>query len=175
MLTVTMNLIDQLDDNQKTLNRQLKSAKKGKKKRSIVNASMGAITGVSPVFIESEEPRNYVVGVGSTAIVTLGTLEATEVIGKSKDDILEKLKVNIDIRNLLQAEGDNFARKYALKTKRRSKNLDNDIDKLKAELNNKKLILLELPADWKNPRKPTDRNVRRTFPDFNNEGYAGTD
>ena len=175
MLTVTMNLIAHLDDNQRTLNKQLKSAKKGKKKRSIVNASMGAITGVSPVFIESEEPRNYVVGVGSTAIVTLGTLEATEVIGKSKDDILEKLKVNIDVRNLLQAEGDNFARKYALKTKRRSKNLDSDIDKLKAELNNKKLILLELSADWENPRKPTDRNIRKTFPDFNNEGYAGTD
>ncbi len=171
MLVETMDLVAHLDQNQKTLNRQLKSAKKGKKQRSIVNASLGAITGVSPVFIESEEPRNYVTGVGGTAVLTLGTLEATEVIGKSKDDILEKLKVNIDIRNLLQAEGDSFARKYALKTKRRNKSFDSDIDKLKAELNNKKLILLELPADWENPRKPTDRNVRKTFPDFNNEGY----
>lgn len=171
MLVETMDLIAHLDDNQKKLNKQLKLAKKGKKQRSIVNASLGAITGVSPVFLE-EDPQTYVSGVGGTAVLTLSTLEATEVIGRSKDDILEKLKINIDMRNLLQNEGDNFARKYALKTKRRGKTFNSDIDKLKAELNNKKLILLELQGDWQNPKKPSDNNIRKTFPDFNNEGYA---
>lgn len=170
MLKETMDLIAQLDDNQKKLNKQLKLAKKGKKRRSIVSASLGAITGISPVFLE-EDPRNYVTGVGGTAVLTLGTLEATEVIGRSKDDILDMLKINIDMRNLLQNEGDNFARRYSLKSKRRDKRFNSDIDKLKAELNNKKLILLELSADWENPKKDTDNNIRKIFPDFNNEGY----
>ncbi len=171
MLKETMDLIAHLDQNQKNLNKQLKMAKKGKKRRSIVSASLGAVTGVSPVFLE-EDPRNYVTGIGGTAVLTLGTLEATEVIGRSKDDILDMLKVNIDMRNLLQNEGDNFARRYALKSKRRDKKFNSDIDKLKAELNNKKLILLELPADWENPKKDSDNNIRKVFPDFNNEGYA---
>ncbi|MEM6526566.1 MAG: hypothetical protein AAF693_22430 [Bacteroidota bacterium] len=171
MLKETMDLIAHLDENQKVLNKQLKMAKKGKKRRSIVSASLGAVTGISPVFLE-EDPRNYVTGIGGTAVLTLGTLEATEVIGRSKDDILEMLKVNIDMRNLLQNEGDNFARRYALKSKRRDKNFNSDIDKLKAELNNKKLILLELSADWENPKKDIDKNIRKVFPDFNNEGFT---
>ncbi|MTI20470.1 hypothetical protein E1176_05495 [Fulvivirga sp. RKSG066] len=170
ILLRTMNLIDQLDENQKKLNKQLKKAKKGKKNRAIVNASLGAVTGVSPLFIK-DDSKDYVTGIGGTAVLTLGTLEATEVMGRSKDDILDRLKINIDIRNKLQEEGDRFARKYALKTKRRNTEFNTDIDKLKLELNNKKLILLELPADWENSRNPTDKNLRKTFPDFNNEGF----
>lgn len=171
ILLETMNLIDQLDENQKKLNKQLKKAKKGKKNRAIVNASLGAVTGVSPLFIE-DDSKDYVTGIGGTAVLTMGTLEATEVMGRSKDDILEKLKVNIDIRNKLQEEADRFARKYALKTKRRDSEFNPDIDKLKAELNNKKLILLELPADWENSKNPNDKNIRKSFPDFNNEGFG---
>ena len=131
----------------------------------------GAITGVSPVFIEDETSKNYVTGVGGTAVLTLGTLEATEVVGRSKNDILEKLKTNIDMRNQIQAQADQFARKYALKSKRRDKAFFVDIDKLKAGLNNKKLILLELPADWVNPKKPTEDNIQKTFPDFQPEKF----
>ncbi|UII22880.1 hypothetical protein [Fulvivirga ligni] len=170
MLVQTMDMIDQLDANQKALNKQLKRAKKGKKNRSIINASLGAVTGVSPVFLENKE-KDYVTGVGGTAVLTLGTLEATEVLGKSKDDILERLKLNIDIRNALQAEGDQYARKYALKSQRRDKNFYSDVDKLKAQLNNKKMILLELDASWENPTKSTDKNLKKQFPDFNNEGF----
>ncbi|UII28777.1 hypothetical protein LVD15_10225 [Fulvivirga maritima] len=170
MLIQTMDMIDQLDENQKNLNKQLKRAKKGKRHRSIVNASLGAVTGISPVFME-DNSKDYVTGVGGTAVLTLGTLEATEVLGKSKDDILERLKLNIDIRNALQAEGDQFARKYALRSQRRDKNFFNDVDKLKAQLNNKKMILLELDASWENPTKPSDKNLKKQFPDFNNEGF----
>lgn len=170
ILLRTMDVIDQLDENQKKLNKQLRQAKKGKRHRSIVNASLGAITGVSPVFLE-DDSKDYVTGVGGTAVMTLGTLEATDVLGKSKDDIMDKLKINIDIRNQLQSEGDQFARKYALKSQRRDKNFYVDIDKLKLELNNQKMILLELDASWENPTKPTDKNLKKRFPDFNNEGF----
>ncbi|ELR68316.1 hypothetical protein C900_00543 [Fulvivirga imtechensis AK7] len=170
ILLRTMDVIEQLDDNQKKLNKQLRQARKGKKHRSIVNASLGAITGVSPVFLE-DNSKDYVTGVGGTAVMTLGTLEATDVLGKSKDDIMDRLKINIDIRNQLQSEGDQFARKYALKSQRRDKNFYVDIDKLKLELNNQKMILLELDASWENPTKPTDKNIKKRFPDFNNEGF----
>lgn len=170
MLVQAMDLIDQLDENQKRLNKQLKQAKRGKRKRSILNASLGAITGVSPVFLE-DQSKDYVTGVGGTAVMTLGTLEATEVLGRSKDDILDKLKLNLDIRNQIQSEGDQFARQYALKSQRRDKSFYTDIDKLKVGLNNQKMILLELDAGWENPNKPTDKNIKKRFPDFNNEGF----
>ncbi len=170
ILLSTMDLINHLDAHQKVLNKQLKQAKKGKKHRSILNASLGAVTGITPVFMDESDAKNYVSGIGGTAVLTLGTLEATEVIGRSKDALLERLKINIDLRNQLQSDGDNFARKYALKSVRRNSEFNADIDKLKAELNNKKLILLELPAGWENPKKPTDNNLKKQFPDFNNEG-----
>lgn len=170
-LIMAMDRVAELDDNQRRLNKELRKAKKGKKSRSIVNASLGAITGVSPVFIQDETSKNYVTGVGGTAVLTLGTLEATEVIGRSKNDILERLKTNIDMRNQIQSQADQFARQYSLKSRRRDKAFFTDIDKLKAELNNKKLILLELPADWENPKKPTEENIRKTFPDFQIERF----
>ncbi len=170
MLIETMDLIAQLDDNQRTLNKELSKAKKGKKNRAIMNASLGAVTGVGPVFLE-DPTKDYVTGIGGTAVMTMGTLEATDVIGRSKDDILSKMKLSIDLRNQLQTEGDQFARKYALKAKRRSSDFFIDIDKLKKQLNNKQLILLELDAAWENSRKPTDKNIRKTFPDYNPEGF----
>jgi hypothetical protein len=165
-----MNLIAQLDDNQKRLNKELKKAKKGQRNRAIMNASLGAVTGITPVFLE-DPTKDYVTGIGGTTVLTMGTLEATDVIGRSKDDILTSMKLDIDMRNLLQTEGDNFARKYALKSRRRSADFHKDLDKLKKQLNNKQFILLELDASWKNPKKPTDSNIQKTFPDFNNKGY----
>ncbi len=170
ILIETMDLIAQLDENQRDLSKVLKKARKGKKHRAITNASLGAITGVSPVFIDAPT-KDYVTGVGGTAVMTMGTLEATDVIGRSQDDILERMKLNIDIRNALQTQGDQFARKYALRTSRRDDEFFADIDKLRAQLNNKRLILLELDASWENPVKPSDRNIRKTFPDYINEGF----
>lgn len=170
ILIETMDLIAQLDENQKQLNKNLKKAKKGQKNRAIMNASLGALTGIGPVFLE-DPTKDYVTGIGGTTVLTMGTLEATDVIGRSKDDILTSMKLDIDLRNLLQTEGDSFARKYALKSRRRDADFHKDLDKLKKQLNNKQLILLELDAYWKNPKKPTDANLRKTFPDFNNKGY----
>lgn len=166
-LIAAKNLIDQLDDNHDLLTKLYKQAKKGKKQRAIVNASLGATTGLSPVILNPDQSK-VVSGIGGTTVLTLGTLEATEVIGKSKSDILDKMKVNVEIRNQLQVEGDNFARKYALKSARRQKEFDADREKLLPIINNQKLVLLELDATQRN-RNPENKEIKKTFPDFADE------
>lgn len=161
-------LIDQLDDNHETLNKAYKKAKKGKKNRSILNASLGAVTGLSPVVLPTDESK-VVAGVGGTTVLTLGTLEATEVIGKSKSDILEKIKINVELRNQLQIEGDNFARKYALKSARRSKEFEIDREKLLPIVNNQKLVMLELDANRPAYKVYSNSELKKTFPDFAEE------
>ncbi len=163
-------LIDELDENHKVLNKAYKQAKKGKKNRSIANAGLGATTGLSPVVLPTDQSK-IVSGIGGTAVLTMGTLEATEVVGKSKSDILDKMKINVEIRNQLQIEGDNFARKYALKSARRekSKEFDDDREKLFPIINNQKLVMLELDASKPTYKNLTDSDVRKTFTDFAEE------
>ncbi|MBN8576984.1 MAG: hypothetical protein J0L66_08555 [Cytophagales bacterium] len=169
-LSQAKSLIDQLDDNHEKLNKAYKQAKKGKKNRSILNASLGATTGLAPVAMPND-PQAYkaVSAVGGTTVLTLGTLEATEVVGKSKTDIMEKLKINVEIRNQLQLEADNFARKYALKSARRSKDFDPDRDKLLPILNNQKLVVLELDASKPGIKNYDNKDLKKTFPDFSEQ------
>ncbi len=168
-LVQAKSLLDLLDQNNERLNKAYKQAKKGKKNRSIVNATLGATTGLAPVAIPND-PSTYkaVSAIGGTSVMTLGTLEATEVIGKSKSDILEKMKINVEIRNQLQLEGDNFARKYALKSMRRNKEFDPDRDKLLPIINNQKLVILELDAS-KPTRDFENKDLKKTFPDFSEQ------
>jgi len=167
-LTSAMLLIRELDENQKKLNEDYKKAKKGKKKRSVVTASFGAVTGFSPLFLEPEQSQ-VVSGVGGTTVLTLSTLEATEVIGKSKDDIMDRIKINIDIRNKVQSVGDEFARKYALKSTRRESDFEKEIEKLRMAVTDQRIVLLELDAYKKNIPKTDVKDVRNTFPDFAEE------
>ncbi len=163
-------LIKDIDENQKKLNEQYKKAKKGKKKRSVVNASLGAVTGISPVaFQDNPEAQKIVPAVGGTTVLTLGTLEATEVIGKSKDDIMDKIKISIDIRSRVQSAGDEFARKYGLKSARRLPEFDKEIEKLRTAINDQRIVLLELDAYRKAPPKIEDKDLKKTFPDFAQE------
>lgn len=162
-------LIQQLDANQKKLNQEYKKARKGKKNRSILNASLGAVTGLSPVVIDQPDQSKIVSGVGGTTVLTLGTLEATEVIGRSKEGIMERIKNGIEIRNRVQAAGDDFARKYALKSARRNTEFDKDIEKLRAALNDQKIVLLELDSFARNPAKIEDREIKKTFVDYAEE------
>lgn len=169
-LTSALLLIRDLDDNQKKMNEEYKKARKGKKQRSVVNASLGALTGVSPVaFQDDPQAQKIVPAVGGTTVLTLGTLEATEVIGKSKDAILDKIKTTIDIRNKVQSAGDEFARKYALKSSRRSPEFDKDIDKLRLAINDQRIVLLELDAYRKTPPKVDDKDLKKVFPDYGQE------
>ncbi len=161
-------LIDQLEENHEKLNKAYRQAKKGKKQRSILNASLGAVTGLSPIILETE-PSKKVSAIGGTTVLTIGTLEATEVIGKSRNDILDKMKINVEIRNQLQVEGDNIARKYALKSARRSKEFDSDRDKLLPMINNQKLVILELDAKRSTSPKFVNKEIKKTFPDFSEE------
>ena len=158
-------LIKLLDENQKDLNKEYKRARKGKQNRSIVNASLGAVTGLSPVVIEQPNQSKIVSGVGGTTVLTLGTLEATEVIGRSKESIMDKIKTGIDIRNKMQSAGDEFARKYALKSTRRNAEFDKDIEKLRATLNDPRIVLLELDAYEKNVRVE-EKDLKKIFLDY---------
>lgn len=158
-------LIKLLDENQKDLNKEYKRARKGKQNRSIVNASLGAVTGLSPVVIEQPNQSKIVSGVGGTTVLTLGTLEATEVIGQSKERIMDKIKTGIDIRNKMQSAGDEFARKYALKPTRRNAEFDKDIEKLRATLNDPRIVLLELDAYEKNVRVE-EKDLKKIFLDY---------
>jgi len=171
-LTSAALLIRDLDENQKKLNENFKKAKKGKKKRSIVNASLGAVTGLSPVMIdpvENPEASKIVPGIGGTAVLTMGTLEATEVIGRSKDDIMDKIKISVDIRNRVQSAGDEFARKYSLKSARRSIDFEKDIDKLRGVINDQRIVLLEMDAYKKKSLTVDNKSLKKTFPDFSEE------
>lgn len=167
-LSYAKALIDQLDENLEYLNKAYKQANKGRRHRAILNASLGATTGLSPLVLPTDESR-VVSGIGGTTVLTLGTLEATEVLGKSKTAIQDKIRVNIEIRNQLQVEGDAFARKYALKSARRAREFDTDRDKMQPVLNNQKLILLELDASKPAVRQYNNRELKKTFPDFAGE------
>ncbi len=161
-------LIDQLDANHESLTKAYKKAKRGKKHRALINASLGATTGLSPVVLATDESK-VVSAIGGTTVLTLGTLEATELLGKSKSDILEKMKVNLEIRNQLQLAADNFARKYALKSARRGQDLDIDRDKLLPLINNQKLVILEMDASKPSYRNYSNKELKKTFPDFSEE------
>lgn len=163
-LTAAKALVDQLDEKHSDLTKMYKQAKRGKKHRAIVNASLGAATGLSPVVLSTESSK-VVSGIGGTTVLTLGTLEATEVLGKSKSDIMEQMKICVEVRNQLQVEGDNFARKYSLKSERRKKEFDTDREKLLPILNNQKLLLLELDAA-RRPNQIDPKDIKKTFADF---------
>jgi hypothetical protein len=158
-------LILQLDANQKVLNKAYKQARRGKQNRSIVNAGLGAVTGITPVVIDNADQSKIVSGVGGTTVLTLGTLEATEVIGRSKEGIMDKIRINIDLRNKTQSAGDEFARKYALKTPRRNAEFDKDIEKLRAVLNDPRIVLLELDAYERNIRID-EKELKKVFLDY---------
>ena len=166
-LIAAKGLLDQLDEKHTDLTRLYKQAKRGKKHRAILNASLGAATGLSPLVLPTDQSK-VVSGIGGTTVLTLGTLEATEVIGKSKNDILEQMKICVEIRNQLQLEGDNFARKYGLKSERRKKEFDSDREKLLPILNNQKLLLLELDAS-RRENKYDAKDLRKSFADFSEE------
>jgi hypothetical protein len=162
-------LIRQLDENQKMLNKEYKKARRGKQNRSILNAGLGAVTGITPVVGLEADQAKIVSGIGGTTVLTMGTLEATEVIGRSKEGIMDKIKINIDLRNRVQAAGDEFARRYALKTPRRNSDFDKDIEKLRSVVNDPKIVLLELDAFERNVRID-EKDLKKVFLDYGEDG-----
>jgi len=160
------DLIEQLNDKEQELEKKYKKAKKGKKNRAISTASLGAVTGLTPVIIEGNGQK-VVTGIGGTATATIGTLEASNVIGESPSEIMRNLSYISQKRNDLIIYGNVFASKYALPVSRRSNSFQGDLRNLSIHLNLKDVAELELSAAWENPKKATDKNIKKIFRDFN--------
>lgn len=169
------NLMEQLREKEKELKKDYRRAKRGKKQRAITTASLGAITGVSPVVLTDDPGAQKVVsGIGGTTSMTLGSLEASNVIGRDPSSVFEKLSYITQKLNELETQGNVFAGKYALSNTRRSDEFSEDLKKLIVTLNLKEVTTLELDASWQNPKKPTDKNIQNAFKDFNPDESKST-
>ncbi|MBY0433447.1 MAG: hypothetical protein K2U26_04990 [Cyclobacteriaceae bacterium] len=165
-LASAKNLIDLLDENNEKLERIYRNARKGKKSRTIINASLGAMTGLSPLVLETD-PSKAVSVVGGTSVLTLNSLEAGQVIGRNANEYQNKIKSNRDLRTQLQLKGNFFARKYSLKSSRRNTEFETDRDEVVRLLNSDQLTALELPAQSR--PTPSVKDIKKTFSDFSEE------
>lgn len=162
------SLMEQLREKQKELQKEYKRAKKTKKHRAVTTASLGAITGLSPVVLsDNQDTQKYVSGVGGTTSMTLGSLEASNVIGRDPSGVFEKLSYITQKLNELETQGNVFAGKYALSATRRQGSFNEDLKKVIELISLKDVTTLELDPTWENPKKPTDKNIQDTFKDFN--------
>lgn len=161
-------LMEQLKEKENELKRAYNRAKKGKRSRSVVNASLGATTSLSSIIVKNDPTTQRAIStIGGTTVLTIGTLEATEVIGRSMKDLVDRLNYVIEKKNELQTKGDIFARDYSLKSTRRQGDFLRKVDDLMNALNLKGLVALELDSTWEAKAKPTDENIKRAFKDYN--------
>jgi hypothetical protein len=172
VLTTAWSLIEQMAEKEEDLKYSYRRAKKGKQKRSVANASLGAITGVTPAVTGASTSPNaqktgrIVSSVGGTAVLTMGTLEATEVIGKSMKDLLDRYNYVLGKKSEIQNKGDVFAREFALKSSRRTNDFVKRLDDFRASMNLSGLVALELDAGWQNKKEANDKAIKRVFKDF---------
>lgn len=165
-ITSAYNLIQLLDKTHEDLDKAYKRARKGKKNRTILNASLGAVTGLSPIVLPTEQSKTVSV-VGGTSVLTLNSLEAGQVIGKNSGEYQSQIKTNRDLRNQLQLKGNYFTRKYALKANRRGQEFELDRDDLARLVNSDAVASLRLPAS---PQPaPTSDQIRKVFADYGEE------
>ncbi|MBU1823019.1 MAG: hypothetical protein KKG00_16145, partial [Bacteroidetes bacterium] len=136
--------------------------------RSVLNASLGATTGLAPVIAGTTRPslKNSITTVGGTTVMTIGTLEATEVIGRSTKDLLDRFNYVMEKKSDLQNKGDIFAREYSLKSARRTGDFIRKLDEFRSLMNLRGLVALELDANWENKKEATDKAIKRAFKDF---------
>ena len=168
VLEKAWSLILQLNEKEKELEKKYRQAKKGKKNRAITTAALGALTGLSPViFLENPNGQKITAGIGGTATATIGTLEASSVLGESPSDIMRDLNYVSQKRNDLLVYGTVFASKYAIPISRRERGFQSDLRSLSVHLNLKDIAKLELDAAWENPKDATAKNIRKIFKDFN--------
>jgi hypothetical protein len=161
-------LLEQLKEKEEELKKAYNRAKKGKKNRSVINAGLGATTGLSPaIFSQRPNTQKVISTLGGTTVLTIGTLEATEVIGRSMKDLIDRLNYVIEKKNEIQTKGDIFARDFSLKSARRNVDFLRKIDDYMASMSLKGLVVLDLDASWEPKNKATDANIKRTFKDFN--------
>ena len=104
---------------------------------------------------------------GGTATATIGTLEASNVIGEPPSDIMRQLNYVSQKRNDLLVYGNVFASKYALPLSKRNSGFQSDLRSLSIHLNLKDVAQLELDASWENKKSATSKNIKKVFKDFN--------
>ncbi|GAB4027998.1 hypothetical protein GCM10028809_14620 [Spirosoma gilvum] len=166
-LVQAWGLVEQLSEKEEQLKRDYRKAKGGKRNRSVANASLGAITGVSPAITANDPNSQKIISaVGGTAVLTMGTLEATEVIGKSMKDLLDRYNYVLGKKSELQNKGDVFAREFALKSSRRSNEFIKKLDDFRNSMSLSGLVALELDANWQSKKDSSDKAIKRTFKDF---------
>lgn len=159
-------LLEQMREREGELKKAYTRAKKGKRSRSLLNASLGATTGLAPVIAPNPKDRGYITTIGGTTVATVGTLEATEVIGKSTNGLLDRFNYVVQKKNELQNKGDVFSREYSQKSARRAPDFIKRLDEFKALMNLSGLVALELDANWENKNEATDAAIKKAFKDF---------
>ncbi len=168
VLERSWDLVTQLNDKEKELEKEYNKAKKGKKNRAISTAGLGALTGLSPViFMENPQGQKISAGIGGTATATIGTLEASNVIGESPSDLMRDLNYVSQKRNDLLVYGNVFASRYALPVNKREAGFQTDLRSLSIQLNLSDTAKLELDAAWENSKEATEKNIKKVFKDFN--------
>ena len=166
-LTRAWELLEQLKEKEEELKKAYNKARKGKKNRSVLNASLGATTGLSSIFAKDKpDTQRLISTVGGTTVLTIGTLEATEVIGKSMKDLIDRLNYVIEKKNEIQTKGDIFSRDYSLKSSRRGPDYLKKVDDFMSAMSLKGLVALELNASWESKQKPSEEKIKKTFKDF---------
>jgi hypothetical protein len=166
-LTRAWEILEQLKEKEEELKKAYNRARKGKKNRSVINASLGATTGLSSILSKKSDTQRTISTIGGTTVLTIGTLEATEVIGKSMKDLIDRLNYVIEKKNELQTKGDIFSRDFSLKSTRRNQDFIKKVDDFMATMNLKGLVALELNAVWESKHNPTETSIKKTFKDFN--------
>lgn len=172
LLVQAWGLVEQLGEKEEQLKRDYRKAKSGKRNRSVANASLGAVTGVTPAVTgastDDQTQRNgrLISAIGGTAVLTMGTLEATEVIGKSMKDLLDRYNYVLGKRSELQNKGDVFSREFAQKSTRRQGEFVKRLDDFRNSMSLSGLVALELDANWQSKKEASDKAIKRTFKDF---------
>jgi len=165
VLVKAFELVEQLEDKEEELKKEYKRAKNGKKNRAITNASLGVVTGLSPVFLEGQTQK-VTVGIGGTATATIGSLEASNVIGNPPSDVMQKWSYVTSKKNEILLHGNIFAGTYAQKEDRRKSSFQNDLKNLTLKMNLKDMTKLELDANWQSTVEASDKNIKKVFQDF---------
>ncbi|NJN26482.1 MAG: hypothetical protein HC819_11140 [Cyclobacteriaceae bacterium] len=118
-------------------------------------------------FIENPQGQKVAAGVGGTATATIGTLEASSVIGEPPSDIMRDLNYVSQKKNDLLIYGNIFASKYALPISKRDKSFENDLRSLSINLSLSDASKLNLDAAWENSKPGNTKNIKKIFKDFN--------
>lgn len=161
------SLLEQMREKESYLKKSYTRAKKGKRGRSLMNATLGATTGLAPQFTkDNPNLRGYITTIGGTTVATVGTLEATEVIGKSVNGLLDRFNYVLQKKNELQNKGDIFSREFAQKSTRRQPDFIRRLDEFKTLMNLSGLVALELDANWESKKEATDVAIKKAFKDF---------